>query len=142
MAEKKGKSKQKNVKKRQDTPLKQLKPHHMRAIELMVEGELTDKGIARVMEVAPETLSRWKRSEVFMEELDRQLKEVDRYRRLRYRAKANYAADVLVELMFSAPPRVALEAVKEVLRLAGDGEVQQEQGSGGGVILLPPQVKP
>lgn len=132
---------EKNIKKGQGGGLKKLNKKHRDTIELIVEGNFpTDRELASFVGVSPETLSRWKNSDVFREELDRRLSEEDRYRRMRYRAKANHAADRLFEAMDSLDRKEAMQAVLKVLELAGDGKpdksAENEQG-GFGVVILP-----
>ena len=103
---------EKSIMKGQEKQLKKLSKRHLECIELMVNGEIqTDKEIARVLKVAPETLSRWKKSELFQAELTKRIDEEERYRRMRYRAKANYAADILFSMMGSLNEKVAMAAV-------------------------------
>ncbi len=130
---------EKNIKKGQGKQLKKLSKRHLECIELMVAGEFqTDREIAQFLEVAPETLSRWKNSDVFREELERRIDEEERYRRMRYRAKANHAADILFSMMDSVNGKLAMEAVLKVLELAGDGRKEEATGSGPiGVVVLP-----
>lgn len=118
--------------------LKKLTAKHMKCIELMALGYYTDLHIAASLDVAPETVCRWKKSELFQKALEERLAEEDRWRRLKYRAKANHAAEKLLELIDAGNPNVALSAAKEILRLAGDDR-QEEAKSGGesGVVLLP-----
>lgn len=135
-----------NIKKGQDRQLKKLSRKHLEAIELIVEGHFpTDRELAEFMGVAPETFSRWKNSDIFREELERRLSEEDRYRRMRYRAKANHAAEKLFEMMDSyTQPRLAMQAILKVLELADGGvlskEEETERGSFGVVVL--PSIQP
>ena len=130
---------EKNIKKGQEKQLKKLSKRHLECIELMVCGEIqTDREIAQVLQVAPETLSRWKKSELFQAELAKRIDEEERYRRMRYRAKANHAAEVLFSMMDSFHPKIAMAAVLKVLELAGDGQKQEQMDSAPiGVVVLP-----
>lgn len=132
-----------NIKKSQGKGLKKLNKKHLDAIELMVAGYFaTDRDLAGYIGVSPETLSRWKNSDIFRDELLRRLDEEDKYRRMRYRAKANYAAEKLFEMMDSfTDKKMAMQAVLKVLELAGDtagGKEASDESQGSfGVVVLP-----
>ena len=80
-----------------NTKHQKLKEHHYKAISLMLEG-YQDSQIAKVLEVEPETISRWKNHRPpFKAELERQRSEV-----------LNILHDKQVELAFKA-----LQAVEE-----------------------------
>ncbi len=130
---------EKSIKKGQEKQLKKLSRRHLECIELMVAGEIaTDREIAQVIGVSPETLCRWKNSQVFREELERRIDEEERYRRMRYRAKANHAADILFSMMDSFKEKTAMAAVLKVLELAGDGKKEEQtETAPAGVVVLP-----
>lgn len=117
--------------------LQKLSKKHHRAIDLLILGSEPDYIVANLVDVDPATLCRWKKSPVFSEEYDRRLKEADDERKRSYRARANAAAERLLDLTRSGNPTVALGACKEILRLAGDGPDEGIRLSGGGVVLLP-----
>ena len=61
---------------RRITKHQKLTEHHFKAINLMLEGH-TDSQVAKVVEVAPETISRWKNHQpLFKAELERQRSEI------------------------------------------------------------------
>lgn len=141
MGKKTNKTGKNTVKNNQQTGIKNLTAVHRRCIEMLVhrEGWMTDGVIAEAVGVAPETLSRWKKSKVFSEALDKAISEEERWRRKQYRTKANRAAERLAELMESKHPPTAIAAVKEMLRLAGDAAPEEEKTAeaGVGIVILP-----
>lgn len=118
--------------------LKQLKPLHYEAIELLTTGKYRESEVAEMVGVCRTTLSGWKSDPLFKEEYDKKLKEADAWRRMTYRAQANRAMERLAELMESSHPTTAIAAVREMIRLAGDGlEEEKTAEAGVGIVILP-----
>ena len=89
-----------------------LKPKQKKCIEMLIEGELTQREVARELNVSEQTLCRWKHSEEFAAELKNA-------NRLCIQALAPKATRVLGELLSSDSDNVRLGAVREVLDRSG-----------------------
>jgi predicted transcriptional regulator len=96
-----------------------LTPQHHKAIELMVMGS-TNKNVAETLNIAPETVSRWKSDYEFQAELNRQLREQQQQTQDRLRALANTALSTIEAVMSSdtAPEKDRLHAAFKVLEMA------------------------
>ena len=127
------------TKKTERNGLKQLKALHKDAINLLATGRYKEREVAEEIGVCLQTLSGWKKDPLFKEEYEKRLKEEDAWRRMTYRAQANRAMERLAELMESSHPTTAIAAVREMIRLAGDGgEVDKPAGDGSvGIVILP-----
>ena len=127
------------TKKNERNGLKQLKAVHREAIDLLAAGRYKEGEVAEMVGVRGQTISGWKKDELFKAEYEKRLKQEDQWRRMTYRAQANRAMERLAELMESSHPTTAIAAVREMIRLAGDGiEVDKPiEDNKGGIVLIP-----
>ena len=108
------------------TKHQKLKELHYKAISLMLEGN-QDSQIAKELDVAPETISRWKNHRpAFMAELERQRSEVLNILHDKQVELAFKALQIVEENMFDYGNKSALEFLKifnkEVLTKANSKE--------------------
>ena len=130
------------TKKNERSGLKQLKAVHREAIDLLATGRYKEGEIAELVGVCGQTISGWKKDPLFRAEYEKRLKQEDQWRRMAYRAQANRAMERLAELVESTHPTTAIAAVREMIRLAGDG-IENEKppiDNQGGIIIMP-QIK-
>jgi len=96
-----------------------LTPVQQKAIELMIDGTHTMKEIAVQCEVSYQTLRKWRMKKEFIAELASLRREACSEAQQRLMAKANHAADRLIEMMDDPEAnRVNFQASKLVLELA------------------------
>lgn len=90
-----------------------------KAIELMLEGDKTQKQIADELGVAHQTVRGWRMKPEFIAELATRRREACADAQQRLMAKANHAADRLIEMMDDPKAnRINFQACKAVLEMA------------------------
>lgn len=102
---------------------KKISSKQKKAIEMLIYEDLAKAEIARILNITPQTLSRWLNSgktPEFVEAFEKELAVADRMRKNNYRVVAHKAQKKLVKLMDSGNKQVAFQACKDLLDRAGD----------------------
>lgn len=89
-----------------------LKPKQKKCIELLVEGQMTQREIAQEINVAEKTISVWKSNPEFLSELENAM-------RLSIRSLATKAKNTMASLLTSDSDNVRFQAAKDILDRAG-----------------------
>ena len=99
--------------------MKDLTPKQLQAIPLMAQGK-TGKEVAAEVSVAPQTLCEWRKSAIFMAELNNFKMELLETARSALQHAPNLAVAALVELAESSDnPETRRKAALDILRLTG-----------------------
>lgn len=99
-------------------PRKELTANQLECIKLMVYTNMTDRAIAEKLEVNKNTITNWKKSELFQDAL----KQESRHFLLALAPKAIQKMKTLID---SKNDGVAFNVCKEILNKAGFKEVEQ-----------------
>lgn len=94
-----------------------------KAIEMLIYQGLSKSEVAKALNIAPQTLSRWLnsgKSPAFVKAFEKELSEADIMRKNNYRVMAQKAQDKLIELLECSDKQVAFRACKDLLDRAGD----------------------
>lgn len=92
-------------------PEKELKPKQKKCIDLLADGNLTQKQIAEKIGVTEQTICNWKRDEIFMASYDAAIRE-----RIRYVSGRALATQIS---LLDAEPKTAHLAASDLLDRAG-----------------------
>lgn len=85
---------------------------------LLLARGIRGADLAKVIDVTPETISRWKAQESFQALIHQLRQEIVETSREQLRAQTSAAVEVLAELMQNSTDSIKLKAAGEVLRLA------------------------
>lgn len=97
----------------------ELTEQQQKAIELMVDGSMSYKDIAKECGVEYQTIRKWRMKPEFVSELAALRREACSEAQSKLMAKANYAADKLIKMMDDEKTtRFQFQAAKLVLELA------------------------
>lgn len=89
-----------------------LKPKQKKCIELLVEGQMTQREIAQAINITEKTISVWKSEPEFASELENAT-------RLSIRSLAVKAKNTMASLLTSDSDNVRFQAAKDILDRAG-----------------------
>ena len=89
-----------------------LKPKQKKCIELLVEGQMTQREIAQAINITEKTISVWKSETEFSSELENAT-------RLSIRSLAAKAKNIMANLLNSDSDNVRFQAAKDILDRAG-----------------------
>lgn len=89
-----------------------LKPKQKKCIELLVEGQMTQREIAQEINITEKTISVWKSEPEFSSELENAT-------RLSIRSLATRAKNTMANLLNSDSDNVRFQAAKDILDRAG-----------------------
>lgn len=89
-----------------------LKPKQKKCIELLVEGQMTQREIAQAINITEKTISVWKSEPEFSSELENAT-------RLSIRSLATRAKNTMASLLNSDSDNVRFQAAKDILDRAG-----------------------
>lgn len=89
-----------------------LKPKQKKCIELLVEGQMTQREIAQAINITEKTISVWKSEAEFASELENAT-------RLSIRALAAKAKNTMASLLNSDSDNVRFQAAKDILDRSG-----------------------
>lgn len=89
-----------------------LKPKQKKCIELLVEGQMTQREIAQAINITEKTISVWKSESEFSSELENAT-------RLSIRSLATRAKNTMANLLNSDSDNVRFQAAKDILDRAG-----------------------
>ena len=89
-----------------------LSAQQYKCIELMVEDEFLQKEIAKIIDVSPETISRWKSDTEFIDEYKNIMKHA-------FSHIAPKARKKMIKLMDAESEQVQFNAAKDILDRAG-----------------------
>lgn len=93
---------------------------HRKAIELMINGNLSKEEIAKIVKVSRSTLYNWLADEDFTEELEEQNAEIERLTRARIRNMTKKALDRQEKILeYSKNDMAAASVASDVLDRAG-----------------------
>ena len=105
-----------------------LTPEQLNAIDLLILGK-TDREVAEAVGVRRETVTKWHKNPFFSAELSVRREELWVDAKLRLKALAHEAVNVLNRGLFSSDEKVAITAAVHVLKTVGlYGEVKQDFG--------------
>ena len=96
-----------------------LDEQHLKAIELMVDGDKNYKTIAQELGIAHQTLRKWRMQPEFIKELASRRREAMSEAQAKLMAKADHAANRLIEMMDDPKAnRINFQAAKVILEMA------------------------
>jgi len=105
-----------------------LTPEQLNAIDLLILGK-TDREVAEAVGVRRETVTKWHKNPFFSAELSIRREELWVEAKLRLRALAHEAVDVLNRGISSSDEKVAITAAVHILKTVGlYGEAKQDFG--------------
>jgi hypothetical protein len=100
------------------SPAPRLTPEQLNAIDLLILGK-TDKEVAETIGVGRNTISKWYKNAFFIAELNVKREELWVDSKLRLRALASEAVNVLTNGLHSSDEKVAITAAVHILKTVG-----------------------
>lgn len=96
----------------------ELNDQHLKAIELMIDGDKNYKQIAAELKIEYQTLRKWRTQPEFIKELAARRRESMSEAQAKLMAKANHAADKLIAMMDDKDAtRIQFQAAKVILEM-------------------------
>lgn len=105
------------------SPAPKLTPEQLNAIDLLILGK-TDREVSEIVNVRRETVTKWHKNPFFIAELNAKREELWTDSKLRLKALAHEAVNVLTNGLHSSDEKVAITAAVHILKVTGlyDGE--------------------
>jgi DNA-binding CsgD family transcriptional regulator len=100
------------------SPAPRLTPEQLNAIDLLILGK-TDKEVAETIGIGRNTISKWYKNAFFIAELNVKREELWVDSKLRLRALASEAVNVLTNGLHSSDEKVAIAAAVHILKTVG-----------------------
>jgi hypothetical protein len=100
------------------SPAPRLTPEQLNAIDLLILGK-TDKEVAETIGVGRNTISKWYKNAFFIAELNVKREELWVDSKLRLRALASEAVNVLTNGLHSSDEKIAIMAAVHILKTVG-----------------------
>lgn len=100
------------------SPAPRLTPEQLNAIDLLILGK-TDKEVAETIGVGRNTISKWYKNAFFIAELNVKRDELWTDSKLRLRALASEAVNVLTNGLHSSDEKIAIMAAVHILKTVG-----------------------
>jgi DNA-binding CsgD family transcriptional regulator/glutaredoxin len=100
------------------SPAPRLTPEQLNAIDLLIFGK-TDKEVAETLGIGRNTISKWYKNAFFIAELNVKREELWVDSKLRLRALASEAVNVLTNGLHSSDEKVAITAAVHILKTVG-----------------------
>jgi DNA-binding CsgD family transcriptional regulator/glutaredoxin len=100
------------------SPAPRLTPEQLNAIDLLILGK-TDKEVAETIGVGRNTISKWYKNAFFIAELNVKREELWVDSKLRLRALASEAVNVLTNGLHSSDEKIAITAAVHILKTVG-----------------------
>jgi len=113
------------------SPAPKLTPEQLNAIDLLILGK-TDKEVSNLVGVRRETVTKWHRNPFFTAELNSRREALWTDSKLRLRALASEAIEVLSDGLHHEDMKIAISAAVHILKTVGLYDTE-----GKGVITLP-----
>ncbi|MCC8039155.1 MAG: hypothetical protein LIP02_13635 [Bacteroidales bacterium] len=106
-----------------------LNSEQQKCIELMVSGNMTQREIAKEIDVAPETISRWKRTDEFIDTYNSAVRQ-------NIQDAASDALRTMVSLLKARSELVRFNAAKDILDRAGFKPEDNINLTGSGTVVI------
>jgi hypothetical protein len=105
------------------SPAPKLTPEQLNAIDLLILGK-TDREVSEIVGVRRETITKWHKNPFFTAELNVKRDELWTDSKLRLKALAHEAVNVLTNGLHSSDEKIAITAAVHILKVTGlyDGE--------------------
>lgn len=100
------------------SPAPRLTPEQFNAIDLLILGK-TDKEVAETIGIGRNTISKWYKNAFFIAELNVKREELWKDSKLRLRALAHEAVNVLTNGLHSSDEKIAITAAVHILKTVG-----------------------
>ena len=100
------------------SPAPQLTPEQLNAIDLLILGK-TDREVSELVGVRRETVTKWHRNPFFIADLNVKREALWKDSKLRLRALASEAVNVLTNGLHSSDEKVAITAAVHILKTVG-----------------------
>lgn len=100
------------------SPAPRLTPEQLNAIDLLILGK-TDREVSEIVGVRRETITKWHKNPFFTAELNVKREELWRDAKLRLRALASEAVNVLTNGLHSTDEKIAITAAVHILKTVG-----------------------
>ncbi len=113
------------------SPAPRLTPEQLNAIDLLILGK-TDREVAETIGIGRNTVSKWYKNAFFIAELNTKREALWIDSKLRLRALASEAANVLTNGLHSADEKIAISAAVHILKTVGLYDTE-----GKGTVTLP-----
>lgn len=100
------------------SPAPRLTPEQLNAIDLLILGK-TDREVSEIVGVRRETITKWHKNPFFTAELNVKREDLWRDSKLRLRALASEAVNVLTNGLHSTDEKIAIMAAVHILKTVG-----------------------
>ncbi len=100
------------------SPAPRLTPEQLNAIDLLILGK-TDREVSEIVGVRRETITKWHKNPFFTAELNVKREDLWRDSKLRLRALASEAVNVLTNGLHSTDEKIAITAAVHILKTVG-----------------------
>ena len=105
------------------SPAPQLTPEQLNAIDLLILGK-TDREVSELVGVRRETITKWHKNPFFIAELNSRREALWKDSKLRLRALATEAVNVLTNGLHSEDEKIAISAAVHILKTVGLYDVE------------------
>ncbi|MEE0980491.1 MAG: phBC6A51 family helix-turn-helix protein [Acutalibacteraceae bacterium] len=119
----------------QKCSVKGINTKQKKAIEMLIYQGLSKSETAEVLNIAPQTLSRWlnpTKNPEFVEVYEKEIETAENMRKRNYKAVAQKAQEKLIELIDSSDEKIAFRACQDILDRAGDKPAENVNVNGVG----------
>ncbi|SFJ83021.1 phBC6A51 family helix-turn-helix protein [Thermoflavimicrobium dichotomicum] len=112
-----------------------LSQKQIKAARLLAEGDLQQREIARQLNITPQTLSRWKQNEKFMELVEEFLNEIVQEQYSDIKRLSRKATKTLDKLLNARSEMVRYHVAKDILDRVGLKPIETPQNNNTNIMI-------